>query len=157
MSPFPSPLAAGKVSPLSLASRVSPIDSDKLECKLLAHPEKARVPLVLSGLHEGFRIGFNPSPVSLKLSLQNIPSATLHPAVIDEYMYTELTKGRVAGPFPCLLCLRFTSVASESSRKSTSGENGALFWTFLARPSGHSINDGIPSLRTVHSPIHEGG
>ena len=28
-----------------------------------------------------------------------MPSASLQPSVIDDYLYTELVKGRVAGPF----------------------------------------------------------
>ena len=54
---------------------------------------------VLNGLQNGFRVGFNPTSVSLKLATQNMPSASLQPSDIDDYLYTELAKGRVAGPF----------------------------------------------------------
>ena len=44
-------------------------------------------------------MGFNPTFVSLSSARQNMPSASLQPSVIDDYLQTEQAKGWVAGPF----------------------------------------------------------
>ena len=54
---------------------------------------------MISGITSGFRLGFDPLVVSLWFATQNMPSASLHPAVIDQYLLTELQKGHVAGPY----------------------------------------------------------
>ena len=53
---------------------------------------------VLEGLRFGFKLGFSPSQ-SLKPAKRNKPSAYEHPSVIDEYLATEVSSGRVAGSF----------------------------------------------------------
>ena len=63
------------------------------------HPDQTQVDYVISGLSNGFHLGFNPLAVSLKSASQNMPSASLQPSVIDQYLHTELEKGRVAGPY----------------------------------------------------------
>lgn len=52
---------------------------------------------VISGITSGFHLGLDPLAVSLKSVTQNMSSASLHPAVIDQYLLTELQKGRVVG------------------------------------------------------------
>ena len=97
---------------------------------------------VLDGLQNGFRVGFNPASVSLKSATQNMPSASLQPAVIDDYLCTELAKGRVAGPFsspplPHLHISRFGVIP----KKHQPGK-----WRLildLSSPDGHSVNDSI--------------
>ena len=111
--------------------KVSPIRVDKLRQEVLTHPEQPFVIYVLDGLQNGFRVGFNPASVSLKSATQNMPSASLQPSVIDDYLYTELAKGRVAGPFsspllPHLHISRFGVIP-----QNTSQANGALFWISL--------------------------
>ena len=73
--------------PLLPAYKISPIRVEKLRQG------------VLDGLQNGFRVGFNPASVSLKSTTHNMSSASLLPLVIDDYLHTELAKGRVAGPF----------------------------------------------------------
>ena len=52
---------------------------------------------MISGVPIGFRLGFDPSTVSLNSATQNMLSASFHPSVIDHYLLTELLKGRAAG------------------------------------------------------------
>ena len=66
---------------------------------MLTHPDQSFVTNVLDGLQNGFRVGFNSASVSLKSTTHNMSSASLQPLVIDDYLHTELAKGRVAGPF----------------------------------------------------------
>ena len=115
---------------------------DKLRQEVLTHPDQSFVTYVLDGLQNGFRVGFNPASVSLKSATQNMPSASLQPSVIDDYLYTELVKGRVAGPFsspplPHLHISRFGVIP----KKHQPGK-----WRLildLSSPDGHSVNDGI--------------
>ena len=72
-----------------------------------------------------------------------MPSASLQPSVIDQYLHTELEKGRVAGPFsiapiPNLHISCFGIIP----KKYQPGK-----WRLildLSSPVGHSVNDGIP-------------
>ena len=109
---------------------------------MLTHPDQSFVTYVLDGLQNGFRVGFNRASVSLKSATQNMPSASLQPSVIDDYLYTELAKGHVAGPFsspplPHLHISRFGVIP----KKHQPGK-----WRLildLSSPDGHSVNDGI--------------
>ena len=78
---------------------VTPINAEKLQRELYFHPDQTQVDYVISGLSNGFHLSFNPRAVSLKSARQNMPSASLQPSVIDQYLLAELEKGHVAGPF----------------------------------------------------------
>lgn len=80
-------------------SRVIPSDAPKLWRELCFHPDQVKVDYVISGPTNGFRLGFDPSAVSLQSAAHNMPSASSQPSVIDQYLRTEREKGRVAGPF----------------------------------------------------------
>ena len=109
---------------------------------MLTDPDQSFVTYVLDGLQNGFRVGFNPASVPLKSATQNMPSASLQPSVIDDYLYTELAKGRVAGPFsspplPHLHISRFGVIPKEHQPRK---------WRLildLSNPDGHSVNDSI--------------
>ena len=128
--------------PLLPPYKVSPIRVEKLHQGVLTHADQSFVTYVLDGLQNGFRVGFNPASVSLKSATQNMPSASLQPSVIDDYLYTELAKGRVAGPFsspplPHLHISRFGVIP----KKHQPGK-----WRLildLSNPDGHTVNDGI--------------
>ena len=80
--------------------------------------------------------------MSLKSATQKMPSASLQPSVIDDYLSTELTKGRVAAPFsppplPHLHITRFRVIP----KKHQPGK-----WHLILDLSslvGHSVNDSI--------------
>ena len=63
------------------------------------YPDQALVDYVISALSFGFRLGFSPESVSLKLVSQKMLTVCFQPSVIDHYLITELEKGRVAVPF----------------------------------------------------------
>ena len=94
-----SALALSLHQPLLPPYKVSPIRVEKLRQLVLTHPDQSVVTYVLDGLQNGFRVGFNSASVSLKSTTHNMSSASLQPLVIDDYLHTELAKGRVAGPF----------------------------------------------------------
>ena len=72
---------------------------DKLLKEASAHPDPQFEDYVLIGIQEGFYVGFNPACVSLRSAWWNMPSTSLQPSVIDDYLQTKLAKDRVAGPF----------------------------------------------------------
>ena len=105
---------------------------------------------VLEGLRFGFKLGFSPSQ-SLKPAKRNKPSAYEHPSVIDEYLATEVSLGRVAGPFasPPVPLLHVSSFGVIPKK----GQRGK--WRLivdLSSPGGASVNDGInPDEFTLHN------
>ena len=62
-------------SPLAPASQVSPLRLDQFQTELQHHPDQAAVAYVLSGLRQGFRIGFESSMVNLKSASSNMRSS----------------------------------------------------------------------------------
>ena len=141
-------LVANTFQGLVPPSRVTPIDAHKLWRELCLHPDQVKVDYVISGLTNGFRLGFDPLAVSLQSAAHNMPSASLQPSVIDQYLLTECEKRRVAGPFlispiPNL----YVSRSGVIPKKHQPGK-----WRLildLSSPLGHSINDGIfPFTRT---------
>ena len=104
---------------------------EKLRQEVLTHPDQSFVTYVLDGLQSGFRVGFNPASVSLKSATQNMPSASLQPSVIDDYLKTEIAKGRVAGPFsfpplPHLHISRFWSHPQKTPARQMALDSGSL-------------------------------
>ena len=129
--------------PLLPPHKVSPIRVDRLRKEASAHPDPWFVDYVLTGIQEGFHVGFNPALVSLRSARQNMLSASLQPSVIDDYLRTELAKGRVAGPFstpplPNLHVSRFGVIPKKHQ------PNKWRLILDLSHPEGHSVNDGVP-------------
>ena len=111
--------------------RVCPIRVKKLLQEVLTHPDQSFVTYVLDGLQNGFRVGFNPASVSLKSATQNMPSASLQPSVIDDYLNTEIAKGRVAGPFsspplPHLHISRFGVIPKKTPARHIALDSGSF-------------------------------
>ena len=64
---------------LSPVSQVTPLQLDQFQAELCHHPNKSAVAFVTSGIRDGFRIGFDPSLVSLKSASSNMRSSAEHP------------------------------------------------------------------------------
>ena len=123
-------------SPLGPVHLVSPL-------QLCDYPDQTAAAYVLTGLRERFHIGFETSSVTLRLASSNMRSALVHPSVIDAYLETEVSHGRVAGPFtfppyPNLHVSRFGVIP-----KSNQPGKWRLILD-LSSPEDHSVNDGIP-------------
>jgi len=52
-------------------SRVTPIDAEELRHELCSYPDQTQVEYVISGLTNGFQLGFDPRAVSLKSENKN--------------------------------------------------------------------------------------
>ena len=97
---FKSSVAVVSFAPLSPVSKVTPLQLVQFQAELCHHPNKSAKAFVTSGIRDGFRIGFDPSLVSLKSVSSNMRRSAEHPSVIDSYLQAEVSSGRVAGPFP---------------------------------------------------------
>jgi len=79
--------AAGQPRILSeQAHIVSPLNPAFWEQGLADHPDKDFASFITQGLQEGFRIGFNPTLITIRSKRSNYCSATLHTGVITEYL-----------------------------------------------------------------------
>ena len=111
---------------------------------LAAHPDRAFVRFLISGIREGFRIGCHRS-IQLRSASRNMHSASEHPEVVQAYLEKECALGRMLGPFssaeqrdlpPCHIN-RFGVIPK--------GRNTGKWRliTDLSYPAGQSVNDGI--------------
>ncbi len=97
--------------------------------------------MVVSGIHGGFRVGFNYSSHRCKKAKKNMVSAEGRRLVISQYLAKECAEGRVLGPldehlFPQIQVSRLGVVP-----KHTPGQ-----WRLivdLSSPEGASVNDGF--------------
>ena len=113
------------------------------QAELCDYPDQAAASYILPGLREGFHIGFEALSVSLCSASANMYSALVHPSVIDAYLGTDVSCGRVAGPFatlpfPDLHISRFGVIPKNNQP----GQWRLIF--DLSSLEGHSVNDGIP-------------
>ena len=128
----------------TLESITTPLVAAEWESALLTHPDRAFTRFILTGIREGFRIGFDRrSP--LKSSSRNMQSALVHPEVIQTYIDKECSLGRMLGPFggsephphPHCHINRFGVIP----KGHTPGKWRLI--TDLSHPPGESVNDGI--------------
>lgn len=63
------------------------------------HLDEAFRSYILSGIEQGFRVGFDYTH-PLHSASQNMPSALAHPKVVEDYVQGELAEGRIIGPLP---------------------------------------------------------
>ena len=107
------------------------------------HPNQPLVQFFLTGVREGFRIGYGYDSSSLKSARRNLDCAMQHEEVVSEYLRTEIHNGRVSGPFK-----RSEVQGARMSRFGVIPKNHqANKWRLivdLSRPDGHSVNDGMP-------------
>ena len=73
--PVKSSVAVVSFTPLSPVSKVSPLQLDQFQAELRNHPDKSAVAYVISGIWDGFRIGFDPALVSLNSASSNMRSS----------------------------------------------------------------------------------
>jgi len=63
------------------------------------HPKRPLVDFFLSGISQGFRIGFKQQLNSLQSTKRNLSCALQHPETVEKYLTEEIALGQVAGPF----------------------------------------------------------
>ena len=80
------PVPVLSFSPLAPVHVVSPLQLAKFQAELRDYPDQAAASYVMTGLRDGFRIGFEASSVSLRSASANMSSALVHPSFIDAYL-----------------------------------------------------------------------
>ena len=115
---------------------------EEWERELVGHPDEELVGYVLSGIREGFRVGFDYSKHTCVSARANLLSAGENKQVVDDYLREECTRGRV---------VRMDALESvEGLHISPFGvipkghQTGK--WRLivdLSSPHGESVNDGI--------------
>ena len=148
-----------KVPPAARAVN-TPLDASNWKKLLVDHPNRPLVNFFISGITEGFRIGFKEQSTPLKSAKQNLSCALQHPDTVENYLTEEIALGRVAGPFqkssvPQAHVSRFGVIPKHHQ------PNKWRLIVDLSHPTSGSINAGIPkelcSLKyiTVDSAIDQ--
>ena len=85
--------------PSEATTITTPLVITQWQRSLVEHPNRALVHFYISGISQGFRLGFNNPKSSLRPARRNPISATEHPQVVEEYLAAEITHFRITGPF----------------------------------------------------------
>ena len=125
----------------------SPLIVAKWEAGLFSHPDQEFADFIVSGIRDGFRIGFSYSKRTGPGTSKNMRSAGDHPEPIDEYIEGEINTGRI-------IKLRNELTGVHVSRlgvipKPHQPGKWRLI-TDLSSPNGKSVNVGVdPALCSV--------
>ena len=122
----------------------SPLRVNRWEHLLRSHPDREFVALLLSGMREGFRVGYKYHESSCRSAKSNMRSAGENPEVVDRYLATECGLGRVVGPVSSTELGRLPLHVSRFGVIPKGHQPGK--WRLivdLSAPKGASINDGI--------------
>lgn len=139
-------------SSLTPVHLVSPLQFSQFQAALADYPDKAAMAYILNGFRDSFCIGFEALSGSVKSASSNMQSAFHHASLIDAYLATEVSHGRVVGPFTSppftdLYITRFGVVP----KRNLPGK-----WCLsldLSSPDGHSVDDGIPKISFQSSTL----
>ena len=131
-----------KVPPVATVV-TSPLDVSRWKEALSDHPNKPLADFFLSGITQGFRIGFKQQLHPLKSTKRNLYCALQHPETVEKYLAEEIALGRVAGPFqqslvPHAHLSRFGVIPKNHQ------PNKWRLIVDLSHPVDSSINGGIP-------------
>ena len=129
--------------PSSARSIHTPLIHASWERELIHHPNQLLTSFFLTGISQGFRIGFNMPKAGLKSARRNLTGALQHPDVVQEYLKCEVSNNRVVGPFqkplsPPVHVSRFGVIPKRHQH------NKWRLIVDLSYPHNYSINDGIP-------------
>ena len=76
----------------------TPLVLAQWELCLRKHPDEVFNRYILTGIREGFRIGFKYGSHECKSAKANMKSAIVNQVKVDEYLAKQVRLGRVAGP-----------------------------------------------------------
>ena len=142
--PIPIPLAATHI--------VTPLLSWCWKDMLHQHPDQSLAAYIVSGLSNGFHIGYQGDRRSGRSVPANMLSAVQNPMPVEQYLLTEVSAGRISGPFrldevPLVHVRRFGVIP----KSGTPGD-----WRLildLSFPAHRSVNDGIdPQICSMRYP-----
>ena len=120
----------------------TPLNLHHWSCSLESYPNRALADFFLQGISEGFRIGFSYGSNHLKPSKSNLAGARSHPNVVEDYLQSEVSLRRVAGPFLSSLLPNCQISRFGVIPKNRQPGKWRLI-VDLSHPKGKSVNDGI--------------
>jgi len=109
---------------------------------LADHPNKPLVNFFISGMQEGFRIGFTSCSTNIKSAKRNLQCAVEHPEVVESYLADEVALGRVSGPFP-YSSVPYAHISRFGVIPKNHQPNKWRLIVDLSHPKGCSVNSGI--------------
>lgn len=99
--------------------------------------------MIIDGINNGFRIGYDYHRMALKPCLKNLKSAAVQPSVVDSYLSKELAQERIVLIKQPESLPWFQQNAFGVIPKCHKPGKWRLI-VDLSAPEGHSVNDGIP-------------
>ena len=122
------------------------VDVSVWKKELSSHPDQQFANLIIAGLEEGFRIGFNRShvihPASSNLRIHN-------PQIVSEYLAREVALNRM-WKFPAKIAPSGTHISPMGIIPKKNKPNKWRLIIDLSSPNGFSINEGIsPELSSL--------
>ena len=129
--------------PLWLQEVVSPLKLTAWTRELADHPDEEFRAYILSGIAQGFRIGYDYSLGSCKPATSNMRSACENSEVVQAYLDKEVALGRVVGPVK----VQDSPPGTQYSPIGVIPKSGLPGrWRLIvdhSSPEGSSVNDGI--------------
>lgn len=132
--------------PTHIAAINTPLKAIAWERALLSHPDAAFRDYVMSGITQGFRIGFNHRQ-PLRSSSNNMRSALDNPHVVQQYLEKECSLGHIVGPLP-LHAIPSTHISPFGVIPKSNQPGKWRLIVNLSAPDGFSVNDGIDGSLT---------
>ena len=109
---------------------------------LISHPHRSLVHFFLQGIATGFKVGYDYTSTALKSAKRNMNSASEHMEVVTQYLASEMSEGRVVGPFPPHMVPN-THISRFGVIPKSHQPNKWRLIVDLSHPKGKSVNDGI--------------
>ena len=137
--------------PACLTHITTPLKLEAWDMCLRNHPDRTFASYILSGISQGFHIGFN-HETPIRSAKGNMSSAAHHAPVID-YLKAEIEANRILGPFkpsnmPCPIHISPIGIIPKRHQ-----HNKWRLIVDMSSPNGASINDGInPSFTSLIHP-----
>ena len=121
----------------------TPLNAKNWALILSTHPNQELVQFFITGISEGFRIGFKSLPKPLKSAKHNLQCALQHPDTVSQYLPDKIAHQRIAGPskrsvIPDAHISRFEVIPKNHQPNK---------WHLIidhSHPASRSVNDGIP-------------
>ena len=135
ISPFP--------VPVWLQIIATPLCGKRWREELWGHPDRAFRDYIISGIFNGFRLGFNYSIHACKPASRNMQSAIENPTVVQAYIDMEVALGRLLGPVHPQIVPQGTQLSPFGVIPKTSQPGKWRLILNLSSPDGGSVNEGI--------------
>ena len=132
-----------KVPPLA-CNICTPLDYSAWGYLLQGEANKELTHFFLKGISQDFHVGFDYENCILQSATKNLQCAYNHPQVVEDYLHSEVTTSRVAGPFYQAIVSGIQTSRLGVIPKGHQQDKWRLI-VDLSHPVHHSVNDGIPS------------